>query len=183
MTDEETRKQSTLYRLGTQEPRCAMCPESDWHCLDSYPTVQVGETKRSAILCGNCQLKLSIGPSDDGRRLTALTRLGTDAPHCAVCGESDWRCLDCDHMGDRAYNDQIVILCRNCHRRRSNPSANRAAPSYPPRLECAGRLVLGLASLLALAIPLLKDLGHQLLQAAKECPRPWGWLPPQPGLA
>jgi hypothetical protein len=181
--NEEVRKQAAFHRLGTSEPRCAICTVSDWHCLDIYPTVQVGKTERSAILCANCQLKLSIDPNAEGLRATAFRRLGTPTPQCVVCTEPDWRCLELHHTAGQGYADDTVVLCRNCHLRQSNPSNNAPSPNNPPLMEQIGSWLIGLGKLLVELGQRAISHGEQLLRGAQICPRPWGWLPPQPGIA
>lgn len=119
---------------------------------------------------------MSFAMSDEERRKrTALRRLGSDAPHCLVCGEADWRCLEVHEPAGRAYDQLGVILCRNCHRKLTDPRDNTPRPANPPLLEQVGQLLLGLAALFALLGAHLKDLGHALLEAAQDCPWPHGW--------
>lgn len=108
------------------------------------------------------------------RKRAAFQRLGTDDPRCVTCHEEDWRCLELHHLAGQAYDSTTGILCRNCHRKLSDPSANRSAPTDPPMLERIGRFLLGLAALFALLADQLKATGGQLLEAARECPRPYG---------
>ncbi len=75
----------------------------------------------------------------------------------------------------RAYDELGVILCRNCHRKLTDPRDNAARPTQPPLLERVGRLLLGLGALFTLLGARLKDLGHELLEAAQDCPWPHGW--------
>jgi hypothetical protein len=111
------------------------------------------------------------------RKQSVLRRLGTDDPRCAICGESDWRCLERHHLAGQVYDDLGVILCRNCHRKVSAPHENAAAPIDPPLLERIGHLLLGLAKLAELIVPKLREIGAELIRAAGQCPRPWGWGP------
>lgn len=110
------------------------------------------------------------------RKQRALQRLGTDDPQCATCGEVDWRCLELHHIAGRAYDDGEVILCRNCHRKLSDPSENGDAPADPPLLERVGRFLLGLAALLLMVVAKLSAFGNDLLAAAPYCPAPYGWM-------
>jgi hypothetical protein len=112
------------------------------------------------------------------RKRAAFRRLGTDEPRCVTCGEDDWRCLELHHVAGRAYSPITAIHCCNCHRKQSDPSANRGAPADPPLLERIGRFLLGLAALLAMLADQLKAMGGQLLEAARDCPRPYGWAVP-----
>ncbi len=110
------------------------------------------------------------------RKQRALQRLGADDPQCMTCGEADWRCLELHHIAGRAYDDSTVILCRNCHRKLSDPSENRDAPTDPPLLERVGRFLLGLAALLLMGAAKLTAFGNDLLAAAPHCPAPYGWM-------
>lgn len=110
------------------------------------------------------------------RRQRALQRLGTDDPQCATCGESDWRCLELHHIAGRAYDESTAVLCRNCHRKLSDPGDNRDAPADPPLLARAGQFLLGMAALLLMLAAKLKTFGNDLLAAAKHCPAPYGWI-------
>jgi hypothetical protein len=113
--------------------------------------------------------------SMERKKQRALQRLGTDRPQCATCGESDWRCLELHHIAGRAYDDSTVILCRNCHRKLSDPSDNRDAPTEPPLLERIGRFLIGLAALFLMLAATCKRFGEDLLGAARHCPAPYGW--------
>jgi hypothetical protein len=105
-----------------------------------------------------------------------LQRLGTDDPHCVTCGESDWRCLERHHIAGRAYDDSIAIVCRNCHRKLSDPGDNRDAPADPPLLEQVGQFLRGLAALLLMLAVTMQRFGDDLLVAAHHCPAPYGWI-------
>ncbi len=95
------------------------------------------------------------------RRQRALERLGTNDPKCVICGESDPHCLELHHIAGRAYGDEKVPVCRNCHRKLSNkhkdhPPAN-GVPADP--LERIGRFLLGIADLLESLIRTLRKFG------------------------
>ncbi len=109
------------------------------------------------------------------RKQRSLQRLGTDHPQCIACGEDDWRCLELHHLAGRAYDEGTVILCRNCHRKQSDPSDNADAPTDPPNLERVGRFLLGLAALFLMLAAKLKAFGEELLRDARSCSRPYGW--------
>jgi hypothetical protein len=113
--------------------------------------------------------------SMEQKKQRALQRLGTDHPQCVICGEADWRCLELHHVAGHAYDGSTVILCRNCHRKLSDPSENRDVPADPPLLERAGRFLLGLAALFFMLAAKLKSFGDDLLAAAPHCPTPYGW--------
>ena len=117
-----------------------------------------------------------IDPHEERRRQAAHRRLGTIEPSCVLCGEADWRCLELHHLAGHAFDDLIVIICRNCHRKQSDPTANTIDPIDPPIMERAGRLFLGLALFLAELVARLRAYGQQLLDGAASCPWPYGWV-------
>lgn len=111
------------------------------------------------------------------RKQAAFRRLGTDHPVCVMCGETDWRCLELHHIGGKAFDDSTGILCRNCHRKLSDPCENQAMPQNPPIIEKIGNLLIGLAEFLIAIAARLKEYGRQLLDAVAVCPRPYGAVP------
>ncbi len=79
------------------------------------------------------------------RKQKALSRLDTDHPTCNLCSETDWRCLELHHVGQKAYDDLPVIVCRNCHRKASDLQADHPQPlpvESPDRPECIGHTLL-----------------------------------------
>jgi hypothetical protein len=102
-------------------------------------------------------------------------RLGSDSPACAVCGEADTRVLELHHLAGRANDEVLATVCRNCHRKLSDPAANVRTPADPPAMERAGRLLHGLAALLELLAATLRTYAAELLAGAAVCPRPYGW--------
>ena len=104
--------------------------------------------------------------SDAERRyLRALERLGTSHPVCVACGEDDPRCLEAHHIAGRAFDDQTVLVCRNCHRRLSD--AQRDHPEKigtpPSLLEKLAHFLLGLGDMLHLIADRLKAFAADLL--------------------
>jgi hypothetical protein len=57
----EKRRQNALERLGTNQPRCIICGETDWRCLESHHIAGRNFDEATVILCRNCHRK----PSDD----------------------------------------------------------------------------------------------------------------------
>jgi hypothetical protein len=110
------------------------------------------------------------------QRQAAYRRLGTDDPCCVLCGEPEARCLELHHLAGRAYDDLTVILCRNCHRKQSDPATNARTVHAAPLMDRAGRLALGLVDFLAALIERLRSYGQQLMEGAMVCPWPYGWV-------
>jgi hypothetical protein len=107
------------------------------------------------------------------RKQRALNRLGSN-PRCAICGENDWRCLERHHIAGRASDQMTGVLCRNCHRKQSDPSNNEKAPADPSVMERIAQFLIGLADLLTEMAKKLKEYGCLLIDGAKVCPSPWG---------
>lgn len=114
---------------------------------------------------------------NDVKKQQALQRLGTDSPQCILCGETDYRCLERHHPAGRAYDEQTVIYCRNCHRKQSDPAENAVAPTDPPLMERVGHFLIGLAELFLALAERFRQYGAALLDGAPCCPGPWGCLP------
>ena len=95
-------------------------------------------------------------------------------PRCVVCGESDWHCLEGHHVAGKANDGLAVILCRNCHRKQSDPTDNARASADPPLLERIGHFLLGLAELLAAIVAKLREYGRLALEGVHRCPPPYG---------
>jgi hypothetical protein len=60
----EERKQIALERLGTDDPRCVVCSEVDWRCLELHHFEQEKYGDDLSIVCRNCHRKLSDAQSD-----------------------------------------------------------------------------------------------------------------------
>lgn len=113
----------------------------------------------------------------------AHRRLGTTEPRCIVCLEDDWRCLELQHLAGRVYDDQTVILCRNCHRKQSTPQENGKQPEEPPILDRIAHWLLGLAVHFRDLADKAECFGRLLLDGARQLPQPWGWQVSQGGAA
>jgi hypothetical protein len=55
----EARKQRRLETLGTNEPRCAICPETAWQCMELHHVAGQHHDETTVILCRNCHRKVS----------------------------------------------------------------------------------------------------------------------------
>lgn len=67
MTDDyefERRKQRALERLGSNDPRCVICGESDWRCLEAHHLAGQAYAGETVPACRNCHRKLSDGQKD-----------------------------------------------------------------------------------------------------------------------
>jgi len=102
-------------------------------------------------------------------------RLGGYDKTCVLCGESDPRCLELHHLARKGYGEELVSVCRNCHRKVTDAKSNRPVPTYTSTLEQIGYWLLGVGEfLLELARTALR-FGQTLIEAAKVCPAPYGY--------
>jgi len=87
--------------------------------------------------------------NSERRRQRALERLGTNTPRCVVCGFDNPLALELHHIAGRAYDDELVPVCRNCHRVLSDAQRDHPPGNAKPvgALECIGHFLLGLAVL------------------------------------
>ena len=69
---EEGRRQAAYRRLGTTEPRCVVCGEDDWRCLELHHIAGQAYDEQGGILCRNCHRKQSVA--------TANAKNPTDPP-------------------------------------------------------------------------------------------------------
>ena len=117
------------------------------------------------------------GLPSEVRKQKALERLGCNHPRCVHCGEADWRCLELHHIAGRAYGEECAVECRNCHRKLSDTQKDHPpalVDGEPPCLEKIGHFLLGLADLLEMLIEKLREYGMVLIEAAANCPEPYG---------
>lgn len=105
------------------------------------------------------------------RRQARLERLGTNDPQCLFCPETDPSCLELHHLSGKAFGDDCIIVCRNCHRKLSDKQRDHppAKTKEPNTLERLGRLLLGVADSLELVkvsgqlVQLLRQAGLHLI--------------------
>jgi hypothetical protein len=57
--EREVRRQLALERLGTNDPRCVTCGESDRRCLERHHIAGICHDDETVIVCRNCHRKLS----------------------------------------------------------------------------------------------------------------------------
>jgi hypothetical protein len=102
------------------------------------------------------------------RKQRRLEQLGSNHPVCVTCGEDDWRCLELHHIAGRAHGDELVPVCRNCHRKLSDDQKDHPKPAAQGAQEQAiGYLLLGLADLFNLLMALFRKHGEYLIDRGK----------------
>ena len=60
----ETRKQRRCEALGTNNPRCGMCGETDWRCIELHHVADYGRDNATVCICRNCHRKVSDDQKD-----------------------------------------------------------------------------------------------------------------------
>ena len=100
----------------------------------------------------------------DERLERQFRRLGTRTPSCVCCAEDNPFCLGLHHIGERAHHDGLAIVCRNCHRKLTDPQKDRfEVDCADPQTERLGRYLCGLADLLRMIADALAAFGARLL--------------------
>ena len=72
-TGPEARREQSLRRLGTRQPACVVCGETDPRCMELHHIAQIRHHEDTAIVCRNCHRKLS-----DDQRDHVMDRHGQD---------------------------------------------------------------------------------------------------------
>lgn len=100
------------------------------------------------------------------RRFTAL---GIEHHVCLLCPEDDPLCLEVEHPPGRAHSDVVVLLCTNCHAKRTADQRCDPLSGPDPRnpFEVIGRWLLSLASYFDLLRDTLRHFGEFLIDLAK----------------
>ena len=100
-------------------------------------------------------------------------RLGTRNPTCVCCGEGNPFCLELHHLAGQQYHEDLVIVCRNCHRKLTDQQHDHTGGEEVPKAsspETIGRYLLGLCDLLALVIIALREFGRWLIESCRAQP-------------
>src|SRR5262249_46947181 len=148
-------KHDRLERLGTNEPACAGCGETDWRCFECPPAELIAEAP--PLRCMNCQAKAEAHALDcenrERRRKKRLAKLGTNEPRCGCCGEGSWCCFEAHHVAGKRYDGATTPLCLNCHGKASDAQKDhpQSLVRKPSVQECAARLMLGHADLMSIS--------------------------------
>lgn len=87
-------------------------------------------------------------------------RLGTREPCCVLCAESEPYCLELHHIAGRKHDDDVSIVCRNCHRKLS--AYQNDHESILGEAHSEAYYLQGLGELLALVAPKLKAVAQKL---------------------
>jgi hypothetical protein len=98
------------------------------------------------------------------RRQRALERLGSNNPRCVICGHDDPLALELHHIAGRAFGDEKVPVCRNCHRPLSDYQKDHplGQAKQPGGVEPIRRFLLGLADLFEMVVKRLREFAVRL---------------------
>jgi hypothetical protein len=97
-------------------------------------------------------------------------RLGTHAPICVGCAETDARCIEDHHIAGRELHAETGQVCRNCHRKLSDDQLDHAPRNQAKpvgQLAVIGHYLLGLCDLLAMVVDTLRQFGEWLIGQAR----------------
>ena len=106
----------------------------------------------------------------EDRREQHYRRLGTRNPLCVVCSESDPRCLEGHHIAGAKHHRDVIIVCRNCHRKLTDQQFDHVPTTVlraSADLEAIGRYLLGLSDQYAMTAETLQFFGELLLNESK----------------
>ena len=60
----ETRKQRRLEMIGLNDPRCGMCGETGWQCIELHHVADYARDDMTVLICRNCHRKVSDDQRD-----------------------------------------------------------------------------------------------------------------------
>jgi 5-methylcytosine-specific restriction endonuclease McrA len=169
---------------ASKTPVCAFCGNADAQQVGHFRLSGIGDRSPRILVCRKCFAKLAaMGPGrsevgrptmtekemrQETRKQQALSRLGTDNPRCCGCLMNDRRCLELHHLEGEAFGNTLVLLCRNCHRKVTDPQKDHPGKlGDPPRTnESIGHYLLGIADLFMLIAEKLIEFGEYLIEQA-----------------
>ena len=94
----------------------------------------------------------------------AFRRLGTRNPVCVACGEGYPHALERHHLAGIRYHGDTAIVCRNCHRKVSDPQHDREGLDRgDSQSERIGHYLCGLGDCWALIAATVSGFGQELL--------------------
>ena len=107
--------------------------------------------------------------ASESRKQRRTHRLGGEKQVCSACCEADQRCLEMHHIAGQKYLDDVVPICRNCHRKLSDDQKDHPDTENAniPAMAAMGQCFLGLADFLDLIVKRLREWGRQLIDWAQ----------------
>ena len=103
--------------------------------------------------------------SPESRKQQRLKTLGTNNPVCGVCGESDWRTMELNHLAGQNNDPRFThLICANCHRKFTDAQKDHPADisGLSDELGSIAHFILGRATLFALMVEKDRELAASL---------------------
>lgn len=101
-----------------------------------------------------------------------LAKLGVNEPVCGMCGETDPRTFELDHLAGQKQDDFTNLICANDHRKMTFEQSF-APPKHPnadPLLYAIGRFLIGLADMFGEMTGKLYEFGIALIERSLPTP-------------
>jgi hypothetical protein len=155
-------------RLGP-DPSCEICHVADIRCLVKLSP----RTAPHSIRCQSCRRKRRKRSAVWlHRRRQQFEANGYPDARCTVCGESDLRTLDINHLAGAANSALVAPYCANCHAHFSDQQQDlpaglllRDPDRRPLALQAAFNFGLSFALILIAAIIMSSDSKGNMSQA------------------
>ena len=95
-------------------------------------------------------------------------KLGSRNPVCVNCGHNDPFALELHHIAGWKHHDDLVIVCRNCHRLLSDNQLDHPEDrdGQDTVLATIGHYLMGLADLFRMLAERLMEFGKALIALA-----------------
>jgi hypothetical protein len=116
--------------------------------------------------------KKTVDMKREAKLQARLEKLGVNDPVCGMCGETDPRTFELDHLAGRKQDDFTNQICANDHRKMTFEQS-LAPPMHPKAdslLYAIGRFLIGLADMLSEIIGKLYEFGIALIERSLPVP-------------
>ncbi|HEY1681765.1 MAG TPA: hypothetical protein VGF98_09035 [Candidatus Tumulicola sp.] len=124
-------------RFGVDDPQCVTCGNAEIGML-CQP-----RNACESILCRNCKGRnKTVTDKSRKQKMRRFEMAGYSKPMCVVCGESEVRILELDHVENAANSEFRVPLCSNHHAIKSQSA--EVGPMAALRLRDSNRRALEL---------------------------------------
>jgi len=110
----EIRKQRALERLGSDDPRCVLCGEGDWRCLEFHHLAGRKFGEEGTVVCRNCHRRLSDAQKDYPPALTDAQPVLLERVGHFLLGLSDLLGMLENMM--HQYGSQLIEAAMHCPR-------------------------------------------------------------------
>lgn len=110
----ERRRQNALERLGSNDPRCVLCGEGDWRCLEFHHISGRAYGEEGVVVRRNCHRRLSDPQKDHSTGLTGAEPPLLERVGHFLLGLSDL--LEMLVAVMRGYGAQLIEAAMHCPR-------------------------------------------------------------------